>query len=111
MTDPRQVLIQEFSSYYMADEIQSLIRGDLDPWIDASVRRLAYHYGDRANEVAALLQAAADDRSAPIVADLEAASVYDWSGTDGDWVVFQHIARGIARGLADRSAAAHGRDG
>jgi hypothetical protein len=99
MSDPRKILIQEFSSYYTADELPSLIQGNLDEWIDTSARRLFHNHRGSAREIAALLRAAAADRSHPIVADLEYASVYDWTDTEDDWAIFQHITRGIAEGM------------
>lgn len=104
MTGPKSALLQEFSNYYLADELPSFLYDGLDDWADESAARLAVKLGTEGGAAADLLRQAADDRSGPMVEALEKASVYGWTETDEDWTLFRHLVRRIADGIEAAAA-------
>ena len=97
--NPHDALVDEFGSYYQADELALFLHEDLDSHADDSAKRLARVLGESALQAAALLRDAAADRTHPLVGAIEYETAYGWTGSEDDWVLFQYLVRRIADGL------------
>ena len=102
----REALLQEFSSYYQADELPTFLYDGLDQRVDGSARRLARRLGDDSGQASALLREAAADRAHSFIEEIEDATVYGWTGDDEDWILSRHLVLRLADGIDGASARA-----
>jgi hypothetical protein len=97
-------MLEEFVSYYNADELEGFIHDGLQEQVDDSAARMVHILGGRACEVAALLSEMAANREHPLFETVGRQTMVDWNADPVWWDAFQ----AIAERMADRIAAALG---
>lgn len=100
MPTPQDVLLNEFGTHYLADELDHFIHDALEEHADHSVTRIVRFHSDRAAEVADLLQEMAADPAHPLFETIGKETLYDWNGDQDSWAKFQRLARRMSDGIA-----------
>src|SRR5689334_7323500 len=92
--DPEQILLDEFASYYNADELPLFIDSGLEQMAADSGDRLVHAAGPAgAGEIAGLLRSILDDHEQPLFQQIEDDTQYDWRYEGRD--AFERIAAGM----------------
>jgi hypothetical protein len=92
--DPQQTLLEEFTSYYNADELPLFIDSGLEEMAAQSGDRLVHAAGpEGAAAIAGLLRSVLEDREQPLFQQIEDDTQYDWR-YEG-WEAFERIAAGM----------------
>ncbi|HEY8578630.1 MAG TPA: hypothetical protein VIL72_02000, partial [Beijerinckiaceae bacterium] len=77
--DPQQALLDEFASYYNADELPLFIDSGLEEMADQSGDRLVQAVGPEGRaELAGQLRSLLEDRWQPLLQQIEDETLYDW---------------------------------
>lgn len=98
---PQEALIQEFGTYYLADELMADWAKSLERWAWDSARRLIRRIGDaQAPDLIALLTAAQDDPEHPLVQTLCDETLVAWTDEPQEWHELQQLLETIAADLA-----------
>lgn len=95
MRDPREVVLDEFASYYHADELAFVVPDGVDDWADDTARRLVHLLGGRASEAVAVLQRVSRRQDDELLEELDRRTWYGWSGTAENWALFCAIVARI----------------
>ena len=94
-----QAVEQEFSCYYLADELSPDWEDDLPALASASARRLRGLVSQQClGDLVRLLNTAAADPTHPVSAALESAMMSDWSDPD-DWRSGSGVLIAVAEAL------------
>lgn len=92
--DAQQILLDEFASYYNADELPLFIDSGLEEMAGQSGDRLVHAAGpEGAPEIARLLRSLLEDRWQEPLQRIEDDTQYDWR-YEG-WDAFERIAAGM----------------
>jgi hypothetical protein len=93
---PEDVLLDEFSTYYQADELPLFIETGLSEWVDDSAARIVNFHADVAPQAADLLRNMASDPAHPLLETIAAQTTFGWNGDPHSWEVFQKLALRMA---------------
>jgi hypothetical protein len=96
MTKASDALLNEFISYYNADDRTLSMDDDLDQSAGQSAARLVRVLGVHSGEAVALLRAMAADEAHPLLGEIEDESQYPWTESPEDLAVFQYLAQHIS---------------
>ncbi|WP_143105077.1 hypothetical protein [Amycolatopsis regifaucium] len=94
------MLLNEFGTYYLADELGYFVDDALEEHADHSATRIVRFHSDLAAEVADLLQKMAADPAHPLFETIGKETLYDWNGDQDSWAKFQRLARRMSEGIA-----------
>jgi hypothetical protein len=110
-TDLQQLIDQEFSCYYMSDELpaawdESFMEKELPKMARRSAVRLKHELkGENPQELIELLVTASQDPNHSMVQMICDATLIDWPEEPEDWSVLQKLLNQIAMNLKQLSAA------
>ncbi len=96
----REVLLEEFATYYQADELSLFTATGLPDWVDNSASRIVQFHADVGSQVANLLREMASDATHPLFQTIENQTMFGWNGDPESWGVFQQIAQQMADAIA-----------